>query len=204
MVCCLTHQAIPSSEVLSGIHIKEIALMNWIHKMCSEIKLLKLLPYFVGAYKLILNPSVRCIQNRHRHKNIFRISENIFYLPASVYDSNLALHKPVYHRENPESAERTAEKAVDGDPWGLLGKYRDCSRHYTHNYKALLRIDLEQSYPISHIDIFPATNGKIVKIDVTYYKYPGAVSFLHTSIRYMLPPNVVVRTYHIMNLTKRD
>ena len=81
------------------------------------------------------------------------------YFTEFVFGSNLAIHKPVIFRYSYGS--QSGMKAVDGDPRGDSHTSNPCVSYYHYfNQPAFLRIDLEHVYPISHVDIFPATYRK--------------------------------------------
>ena len=84
------------------------------------------------------------------------------YFTEFVFGSNLAIHKPVIFSYSYKS--QSGIKAVDGDPRGDSHRSNTCVSYYQHHKQpAFLRIDLEHVYPISHVDIFPATYRKNLK-----------------------------------------
>ena len=79
------------------------------------------------------------------------------YFAELVFGSNLAIHKHVMSSYPYQSG----VKAVDGDPRGDSHTSNTCVSYYQYlNQPAFLRIDLGHVYPISHVDIFPATYRK--------------------------------------------
>ena len=80
-----------------------------------------------------------------------------------VYGPNLALNRPTFlYNGSPTHSKYISSTAVDGSPWTTVSQPLYCAS-YRGPYKSgglYLRVDLDREYPISHVEVTPATDGR--------------------------------------------